>query len=450
MLTVRNSSDFRVSDKTRLKAKRIHTTKTEDFFNDTAAPVYKNAVRATFVDNHNKIRDFSFDEDQVVNLTYDLSFIKQNTATYLIFQNFNYLFEYLDEQSRISLFSKKSQMGSLESLLGIRSQNEYPQGIAFRFAEMASQLQNIAYDNVIKDNLNNSLENVLHNVFTSVFQEQFGFANNARLSTPTKTNSYLEKVRILAPELESILKQYKLFVEDGHIDFELLQISSSSTSIKDIPSLNQDKYFYLNNTNKELTNCINLFFSDQTLLSYVEPFKEKSYQTFFNLITHEQVQFSNYEDYQKPKLNYLIEKGYIVVDEHDFVQVTNPMRLMILKDLNDNEFASFHHYPTELKQEALRMADEKLIYFENSLFSKSEQAYFNYFLNKSEFTNGLDLRNSYLHGTQANPDDVQRHEQAYFTYLKLLVLIMLKIDDDLRIANILKSNEETIQEENGG
>jgi len=40
-----------------------------------------------------------------------------------------------------------------------------------------------------------------------------------------------------------------------------------------------------------------------------------------------------------------------------------------------------------------------MIFFESSLFSKPEQRYFNYFLNKSEFTNGVDLRNSYLHGT---------------------------------------------------
>jgi hypothetical protein len=86
------------------------------------------------------------------------------------------------------------------------------------------------------------------------------------------------------------------------------------------------------------------------------------------------------------------------------------------------------------------MASENIILFESSLFSKPEQAYLNYFLNKSEFSNGLDLRNSYLHGTQANPDEIQKHEYAYFTYMKLLVLTMLKIDDDLQISNAVKNN----------
>lgn len=84
------------------------------------------------------------------------------------------------------------------------------------------------------------------------------------------------------------------------------------------------------------------------------------------------------------------------------------------------------------------MKTQNMVFFESSLFSKSEQSYFNYFLNKSEFTNGLDLRNSYLHGTQANPEEVQKHEYAYFTYLKLLVLVLLKIEDDLLISQIIK------------
>ena len=83
------------------------------------------------------------------------------------------------------------------------------------------------------------------------------------------------------------------------------------------------------------------------------------------------------------------------------------------------------------------MEIENIVFFESSLFSKPEQAYFNYFLNK-KFSNGLDLRNSYLHGTQASPDEIHKHEYAYFTYLKLLFLAMLKIQDDLKISKVIQ------------
>ena len=431
----RNQNDFKLSDKTRLKAKRLHKSETEKFFAGNNGMRY--GVSVSFPENASKIKDGNIDENSIINHSYSLDFIKQNRDPYLLFQNFIVLFEYLDIQRRIILVSKKSKMGVFERIMGVHSQNEYRGGTEFTLLEMTSQIQLAGYNKVLSD-LEISLENILHEVFTSSFQQKYEFANNARFSIPSAT-SYFERVRLLAPEFESVLKQFKLFVEEGTIDFELLQISSNPTSIKDIPSLNQNKYIYFNEDNQEAVGCANLFFSDQTLLAYVEPFKEKHYHTFFDLLANEQVKYSSYEEHQKPRIDYLIDKGYINIDSYDFIQVTNPPRVIILRDLYLNEVASFYRYSFELRQEAQQMEAEKLIYFDNSLFSKPEQAYFNYFLNKSEFTNGLDLRNSYLHGTQATPEEIQKHEYAYYTYLKLLILTFLKIEDDLIIYKAVKN-----------
>lgn len=431
---IRNRNDFKISDKTRLKAKRLHKSQTEKLFADKGGMAY--GVSISFPENAVKIKD-EFVENLTTNYSYSLSYIKQNNDSYSLFRNFKILFEYLDNQNRINLVSKKSKMGVMERVIGIHSQNEYRHNILFDLSEMTSYTQIVSYGKIVSD-LNNSLENILHFVYTSTLQEEYNFADNALFSVPTTTNSYFEKVRLLAPEFESILKQFKLFVEDGIIDFELLQISSSPSSIKDIPSLNLNKYIYFNKNNQEMVGCSNLLFSDQTLLTYVEPFKEKHYHNFFDLLANEQVNFNNYEEYQKPQINYLIGKGLILLDMNEYIQIKNVARVLIFKDLHDNEVSSFYHYPTEFQKEAQQMASEEIILFESSLFSKPEQAYFNYFLNKSEFTNGLDLRNSYLHGTQANPDETQKHEYAYFTYLKLLFLAMLKIEDDLFISNALK------------
>lgn len=426
-------NDFKVSDKTRLKAKRLHRSETEKFFADKGGMKY--GVSISFPENLTKIKDGYIDENLIAHYSYSLDFIKQNNDQYSLFRNFKVLFEYVDIYNRINLVSKVSQMGVFERIMGVHSQNEYRGGTGFSLSEMTSYAQIFGYYKVLTE-LNISLESILHFVFTSSFQEKYNFASNAHFSIPTTTNSNFEKVRLLAPEFESILKQYKLYVEDKAIDFELLQISSSPSAIKDIPSLNKNKYIYFNEDNKEMLSCSNLFFSDQTLLSYVEPFKNKQYHTFFNLLENEEgkVKFSNYEEHQKPRLQYLIDKGFIYVDSNDIIQVSNVVRLLIFKDLHDNEYASLYRYPTDFQVEVMKMKNENIVFFESSLFSKPEQSYFNYFLNKSEFTNGLDLRNSYLHGTQANPDETQKHEYAYFTYLKLLFLTMLKIEDDLFIS----------------
>lgn len=431
----RNRDDFKISDKTRLKAKRLHKNENEKLFSNESGMKY--GVSVHFPENAAKVIDVFIDDKLVTTYSYSLSFIKQNKNPYSLFRNFKMLFEYIDNQNRITLFSKKNQMSVLESIMGVHPHNEYRGGIVFDFLEMTSHAQIVGY-NYVLNSLSISLESILHHVFTSSFHEKYEFANNARFSIPSST-SYFEKVRLLAPEFESVLKQFKLFVEEGSIDFELLQISSSPMVIKNIPSLNSNKYIYFNEENKEMVGCLNLFFSDQSPLCYIEPFKDKDYRNFYDLLANEQVKFSYYKEYQKPELIYLIKKGLISIDIMDFIEISNPARVEILHDLYYNEFASFYHYPFHLRQEAQQMESEKIVFFEGSLFAKPEQAYFNYYLNKSEFTNGLDLRNSYLHGTQATPDEIQAHEYAYFTYLKLLILTFLKIEDDLVISKVIES-----------
>jgi hypothetical protein len=300
----KNRPEFKVSDKTRLKAKRLQKSETDKFFAENKGLSY--GASASFPENASKIKDVVFEDNSLLSYSYSLDFIKKNSNPYLLFKNFILLFEYLDRQGRINLVSKQNEMSVFEKFMGVHSQNEYNVGSGFRILEMSSYVQLVGYNKVLS-NLNISLEKVLHEIFTSSFQELYGFADNASFSIPSAT-TYFEKVRLLAPEFESVLKQYKLFVEDGSIDFELLQISSNPTTIKDIPSLNKNMYIYLNEDNEVAINCTNLFFSDQTLLAYTKQFEEKSYHTFFDLLSNEQLKFSYYEEYQKPHLKYLIEK----------------------------------------------------------------------------------------------------------------------------------------------
>ena len=224
----KNGNDFKISDKTRLKAKRLHKSETEKILSKNSM---KYGVSISFPENATKIKNGFVDENLVAHYSYSLDYIRENSDFYTLFKNFKVLFEYVDIQNRINLVSKRSQMGVFESVMGVRSQNEYRIGAAFSLTDMTSQNQIYGYGQIL-NTLNISLESILNFVFTSFFQEKYDFPNNASFLIPSVTNSHFEKVRILAPEFESVLKQFKLFVEDGNIDFELLQISSSPSAIK--------------------------------------------------------------------------------------------------------------------------------------------------------------------------------------------------------------------------
>jgi hypothetical protein len=433
--------DFRISDKTKLAAKRQYQQSIKDFFDSGFSSSFEYGVAICYPENASKTKH-AWIEQGTVHYEFSLDYIKENNHPYILYRNFKTLFEYIDEQNIVVLTSKENQLGIFERTLGVRSKTEYVYGVAFTQLEMASMGQIFTYSNILKG-LGHSLEDILKAVFNNILPELYDLPSNANLTVPTVNASALEKIRTIAPEFESILKQYKLFVENKQIDFELLQMSSGPTAIKDIPSLNSNKYIYINKDDQEVNFLTHLLFSDQTMLTYVDPFKDKQYRNFVDLLVNEEeIKFGNYEEYQHEHLNYLMDKNYISVDENNNIQVTNWNRILILRDVFENEVASLHHYPADIQDEVINMSNDCIVYFGNSLFSVPEQNYFNYYLNKSEFTNGHDLRNSYLHGTQANPTEIHLHENSYLLYLKLLILAIFKIEDDLFIYKKLKANEE--------
>ncbi|HDR6476557.1 TPA: hypothetical protein QCV17_002052 [Bacillus cereus] len=58
-----------------------------------------------------------------------------------------------------------------------------------------------------------------------------------------------------------------------------------------------------------------------------------------------------------------------------------------------------------------------MVAIDNKLFTKGEQDYFDYHLNKSKFSNSLDLCNSYVHGTQTNDDEL--HKANYLKWSQI-------------------------------
>ena len=429
---VKHQKKFRLSPKTRLKAKHLNKKLINSLFQNQNGLRY--GVSVAFSEEATSLIDGFVDDNHIANYCYSVKFIRENQDTYILFQNFKYLFDYLDEHGRITILNKKSRLSVLERVMGVRSKNEYVGGTSFSLSEMTSQAQLAGYDKVL-DDIGRPLSKVLQDIYTIEFRSNYDYPENARFSVPKENNSAFEKIKIIAPEFESILKQFRLFVEDREIDFELLSMSSLPVAIKDIPSLNESKYLYPNEKNHKLIQYTNLLFSDQTLLAYVEPYKEKHYRNLCDLLANEQVNYENYEEYNKPQIDFLVNEGLLELDNNNNILMKNFHRIMILKDLFENEFGSFYYYPISFQKEAMNMEEEQLLYFESSLFSKPEQSYFNYYLNKSEFTNGLDLRNSYLHGTQGREEDDEAHLSVYYIYLKLFVLALLKIDDDLYLFN---------------
>ena len=142
----------------------------------------------------------------------------------------------------------------------------------------------------------------------------------------------------------------------------------------------------------------------------------------------EKIRCEDYEEYQIPQLTQRMERGSIFINDEVFLEICQE-RVFVLKDLFYNEVIRPDYYESSLKKQVEELIQKNELCNENALFSRPEQHYLNYILNKAEYSNGLDLRNRYVHDTCSQNEKAQHYD--YCELQKIMVLIILKINEEL-------------------
>lgn len=432
IVNLQSTSELIVSDKTRLLAKRKVEEQEKKLFDKSSG-----VEMSTMIKFQKDVKDaVQFDiNGQNWDFTYSADWIEQNKEDYsTLLNNFIYLFEYADRQMRWTMVSKFSFMGIFERTIFMRSKRDYPVSTTFNRLNQLADIQLYGYyEQLQKYGLR--IEDLILWFFNEYLPKEFNI-ENYNINMPSKKSNYLEKCRTLLPEIDSCLKQFNYYVEDGIIDSELIQISSTHMFFKNVKSLLKNKYVYPNG--KEYNVITYYLFSDQCMLAYIERFKKK-YENFYDLLMNENIKRDEIVRYEQESLNKLIKGGYIYIDNEGFIKIKNKVQTLLLKDINNNDVISYWKLNDKQRYEIDLLEKKGLLKFESSLFSKPEQDYLNYNLNKSEFINSLDLRNMYGHGTQPfGNEDV--HHSNYIRFLKLFILIIIKINDELCIVDELNKN----------
>ena len=181
------------------------------------------------------------------------------------------------------------------------------------------------------------------------------------------------------------------------------------------------------------------------MFSYVKRIyvEGRSYNRFFDLIRHEDIFLSDYRDYEQETFHWLAEQDVLTIDEDGLLKPGNPWKVTIVKDIFKNDVISYWHYPPESYPAFQEWISKGYLEKKSSLLSRSEAEYYNFILNDSVFDNGLKLRNKYLHGNQSGIMDERIHESNYMIFLKLFVLLAIKINDDFS----LKEQQEQMNQE---
>lgn len=413
------SPDLPLSDSIILAAKKRYCIEVDKLFGDKGG--IDCTVQVTFSDDQNELK---IEENRGLGITasYSLAWIKENSDYPTLLNNFIYLFNYVDQMFRSQFVHNERYLGVFEKYIGVKGRRDYITGIGCNQLERLNTLQIMGYDQELKRQ-NIDLVSIYKWFFETYLLQEFGISNFV-FNTPSEGTTFFEKCRFVSSEIDSILKQFKLYTMNGEIDHELLQISSNHLLFREVPSMIKDKYLYP--TGDKFQRATFLLFSDQSLLSYVER-AGGDYTSFYDLIRNEKIKPEDYT-VQKSDLDWLMSLGYIDLDTAGNLEISSN-EVIILKDLWFNS-VSCPSYLSNFSSIISNMVAEGEAYFESTLFSKPEQDYLNYILNRSEFSNGLDLRNKYSHGTHPTASDEAAHRQNYYIFLKIITLIIIKINEE--------------------
>lgn len=423
------SKDFPISDMLRLKAKRKYQELSKKTFEN--GTFFSYGIELSFSPEQKEEK-----KAEIVGRKFSVSYSTVwlcDTLDYpSVLNNFIYIFEFVDfPQMRCLHVAKESESGVFERTMQSKSSRIYPVNHAFRFADGLAQMQMHAYYGFLSQN-NIRYEDVLEWLFTKYLQEEFG-CSEMRASFPSEGTSYYEKCITLCSLLDSVLKQFSLYVDNGDIDFELLSMIQGSKKFGDIPSLVENKYIYGNGNT--FNNLKNTMFSDQCMLSFVPRIHNegKTYSRLFDLLYNEKIYLSDYREHNIPTIRWLEENDLISIDDSGLIHLGNIYRIAIIKDLFDIGVISKWHFDPNAFPVIQEWIDAGMLIEKSSLLTQQEVNYFDYILNNAEYDNGLQLRNKYAHGNQLAITDENEHKKNYYYFLRIFTILAIIINDDFSL-----------------
>lgn len=418
-----------ITDKIKLHAKRREKEESEKVFSQGTG--IKSSVSISYekgLDEAIKFNTIGNGTD--VSIVVNCDWIEENKDYSTLWNNFIHLFDIVDDKGLLTIVSKENELSTLESAFMPSAKYLYRTSFRFNFKEMTANAQINSYIQELNV-LGIRIEDMIEWFFNEYLSVEFSVSDFI-IKMPSSSSSYFEKCRTILPEIDRIFKQYNVLIEDREIDQELIQISSSSVKVKEVKSFISCKYIYpIGEWYKTATF---LLLSDQSHLFYL-PDKNEKYKNFLDLIMRDNVRKNDFQEYQIKKMNWLFDNGVVIENEEGFIKIADIKTIFILKELYYENVLNYYHYEPSLRGVIDSLMQKEIVFFESSLLTRNEQDYFDFYLNKSKFTNGYDIRNRYLHGTNVN--DENQYKSDYYSILKLIIIIIIKINDDLCLADKL-------------
>ncbi|SEN06983.1 hypothetical protein SAMN05192574_102357 [Mucilaginibacter gossypiicola] len=419
----KSARTIKLSPKVRLKAKRVAASITSEVLTDDNS--IRMGVAASLSEKQTEPVIFEKDKNGDTIAVYGAAYLNKLQTEQQLFGVFSDLFLYTDDEGLISLVNKDSEMDTLEKIF-MQAKNQYQKGILFERKNMLSLAQLGVFSHYLKHS-GRSIEALIESFVHTFFKDQTSMAGLV-FRMPAPGLEPAEKIRLIAPEMDYLLRQFKNFISDSAIDHELLRMDSGQLHFSELPSSVAKKYIYASHDTIRLLQ--HWFFDPTSILADRQDDMENRQTVFYRLV-NQHVTIADFEDYQLPYLQQMITDGFLRTDEDGKIEIVDPMMVFIAGKLRINGCISYWHISEVFRGTLDRLVDEGFLKVSDRLLTTEEVSYLNYYLNMREFSNGKDLRNKYLHGSHDREPEQQQLDYLYF--LRTLIVLLIKLRDDLML-----------------
>lgn len=416
-----DDKSYKISRKQRIIIKKvIEEEKTKIFSSGTTSSF---GFSVTFDPNQKEEIKYGMSGNNTHCVSFSLEFLKSDLSYEGIVKRFFWLIELVDKQSRITGTYKPSNESSLSSLFYSRKQNEYG---SYNF---------------------NYMQNVRHTMFVAYYEfllrQGIDYADvlnwfiNDFLSSKLPTFNLKSEIIHLVDDLSNceriynvipdIFKQYKIYVEEGELTEELIEVCADAFKVDNVPSLVKNKYYEVID-GSDITTIFNILFNDQCMLNYID--EKRNAHTFFDLLNTMLVKKADYKGSYNQYIDFLIKKDILQEDANGVLLFTDPLKLIIIQDLYKNGFIVYRRITPDAKKVLDDFKSLGYLKTTEGLFSSSEADYISFYLDNAKFSNALALRNKYEHSKGMHLSK-EENKTNYIIGLRLMTEIVAKIEEDI-------------------
>ncbi|EAE7308550.1 hypothetical protein BKE14_10295 [Listeria monocytogenes] len=334
-------------------------------------------------------------------------------------------FEFFTEKLIVNLPSyPNKEMGTVSKTVGVKTDNSYDYGFYFKVKNQLAVFKIQAISSILSG-WNLDIEDLIDWFFTEYCVKQYG-VSWLPLNLPHKDENTGNRTSTFFRIEESIRTQYLVFSEENEIKSDLVN-ETATPSISNLKSLLPKKYAYLSK-NDFAEGLLYLLFDDQSLIHYIN--EELKGDSFFDLLLNYELKVSDFQEYQKETLQYLIDNN-VLIEKEDILKFKNITKVNLLCEIYLFGSTSYLHSSSEERTALIELEKDNLIVFSKTLFTKQESDYLNFLLNNKVFDNSWAIRNRYQHGVP-NYDNPKEYDMDNALSLLILMIYAVKIDEELK------------------